>query len=102
MAERLSETHPAEVKRIVPAASERLPSAALGSEGGGEVVVDPREQRGDVAMRSMFEVELAVASSAPVVNAGGRVFVRFDHGTEALLFQGYRRVRQVFLSRFGI
>jgi putative peptide zinc metalloprotease protein len=102
MAERLAVTEPARVKRIVPAASDRLPSIALGSEGGGAVASDPRERSGDVAMQSMFEVELELPSTAALVKAGGRVYVRFDHGTEPLFFQGYRRVRQVFLSRFRI
>ncbi len=31
---------------------------------------------------------------------GGRAYVRFDHGTEPLARQAYRRIRQLFLRRF--
>jgi len=102
LADRLAETHPAIVKRVVPGASERLPSVALGSGGGGEVAVDPSDSQGDRAVQSMFEVELELPAELPVVTAGGRVFVRFDHGLEPLATQWYRRVRQLFLSRFEV
>jgi putative peptide zinc metalloprotease protein len=102
LVDRLSETHPAVVRRIVPGASERLPSVALGSGGGGEVAVDPSDAQGDRAVQSMFEVELELPAELEVVNAGGRVYVRFDHGLEPLATQWYRRVRQLFLSRFEV
>jgi putative peptide zinc metalloprotease protein len=100
LAESLAETHGAEIRRIVPAASDRLPSAALGSAGGGRVPLDPRDGAGYRSVESHFEVELELQNALPLVNAGGRVYVRFDHGAEPLGFQVYRRVRQLFLSRF--
>jgi putative peptide zinc metalloprotease protein len=102
LSDRLSETHPAIVKRIVPGATERLPSVALGSGGGGEVAVDPSDSQGDRAVQSLFEVELELPEEIPLVAAGGRVYVRFDHGLEPLAAQWYRRVRQLFLSRFEV
>ncbi|MDJ0865767.1 MAG: HlyD family efflux transporter periplasmic adaptor subunit [Myxococcota bacterium] len=102
LAEQLSETHEAVVRRIVPAASERLPSRVLGSGGGGEVPVDPSEPGGELAVRSLFEVELEVPATGLAVNGGGRVYVRFDHGREPLAAQWYRRLRQLFLSRFHV
>jgi len=102
LSDRLAETHPAIVRRIVPGASERLPSVALGSGGGGEVAVDPTNAQGDRAVQSMFEVQLELPAELDVVNAGGRVYVRFDHGLEPLATQWYRRVRQLFLSRFEV
>ena len=102
LAEQLSETHEAVVRRIVPAASERLPSRVLGSGGGGEVPVDPSEPGGELAVRSLFEVELEVPATGLAVNGGGRVYVRFDHGREPFAAQWYRRLRQLFLSRFHV
>jgi putative peptide zinc metalloprotease protein len=102
MAERLSETYPATVRRFVPRASEQLPSVALGSGGGGEVPVDPTDGQGTRAVQSMFELELELPAKVPLLNAGGRVYVRFDHGLEPLATQWYRRVRQLFLSRFEV
>jgi len=102
LAERLSETYGAELQRIVPAASDELPSPVLGAGGGGEVPIDPRAPGGDKAMQSMFELELELPVDVPLVNAGGRVYLRFDLGSEALAVQWYRRVRQIFLSRFHV
>lgn len=102
VAERLSETMPARVTRLVPAASEELPSPALGNEGGGEVPMDPRDPKGQKAMRRMFQVDLQLPADHGVLNVGGRVYVRFDHGWEPLAFQWYRDVRQLFLSRFNV
>jgi putative peptide zinc metalloprotease protein len=102
LAENLAETHLAQIRRIVPAASDRLPSAALSSLGGGEVPLDPTGGAGYRAAESHFEVVLELPAELPLVNAGGRVYVRFDHGTEPLGFQLYRRVRQLFLSRFHV
>jgi len=41
-------------------------------------------------------------ASHGIVNVGGRVYVRFDHGTESLAGQWYRQGRQLFLSRFNV
>jgi putative peptide zinc metalloprotease protein len=102
LAQRLAEPLPAEILRIVPAASERLPSVALGIGGGGEVPVDPSDPQGDRAALSLFEVELALPAEAAVRHWGGRVYVRFDHGSEPLAAQWGRRLRQLFLARFHV
>ena len=102
LAQRLGEPLPSKVLRVVPAASERLPSVALGVGGGGEVPVDPSDPRGDRAVESLFEVELALSPEAAVRHCGGRVYVRFDHGSEPLAVQWGRRLRQLFLARFHV
>ena len=100
--QRLAKPLPSEILRIVPAASERLPSVALGIGGGGEVPVDPSDPQGDRAVLSLFEVELALPPEAAVQHWGGRVYVRFDHGSEPLAAQWGRRLRQLFLARFHV
>jgi putative peptide zinc metalloprotease protein len=102
LAEDLARTHRAEIRRIVPAASDRLPSAALSNLGGGAVPLDPTDAAGTRSIGSHFEVELELPAELPLLNAGGRAYVRFDHGAEPLAFQWYRRVRQLFLSRFHV
>jgi putative peptide zinc metalloprotease protein len=101
-AQRLTSRIPSELLRIVPAASAQLPSVALGVGGGGEVPVDPTEPHGDRAALSLFEVELSVPAAAAVRHYGGRVYVRFDHGSEPLAVQWGRRLRQLFLARFHV
>ena len=100
--ERLASPIDAAVKRLVPAASDELPSLALGSEGGGQVPMDTKDPKGQKAMRKVFQMDLQLPVELGVVNVGGRVYVRFDHGWESLMTQWYRQGRQLFLSRFNV
>ncbi|MCP9460451.1 MAG: efflux RND transporter periplasmic adaptor subunit [Nitrospira sp.] len=102
LAERPGETIPASIGRLVPEATERLPSKALGSEGGGPFAVDPRDPEGLKTLARLFQVDLQVPARHQVVNAGGRALVRFDHGWLPLGSQWYRQVRQLFLSRLNV
>ena len=102
LAERLASPIDAGVTRLVPAASDELPSPALGSEGGGQVPMDPKDSKGQKAMRKVFQVDLQLPVDLSIVNVGGRVYVRFDHGWESLMTQWYRQGRQLFLSRFNV
>jgi putative peptide zinc metalloprotease protein len=102
LAEHLSDPIPAAIKRIVPAASEELPSTALGSEGGGEIAVSALDSRGLTAVQKIFQIDLEVPSLSGVVNVGGRAHIRFDHGWETLAVRCYRWVRLVFLSQFSV
>ena len=101
LAERIDQPVAASVRRIVPAASDQLPSRALGSEGGGLIPVDPRDANGAKAVLSVFQVELDLPLASGLVNAGGRAYVRFDHGKAPLASQWYEEVRRLFLSRFN-
>ena len=102
LADRLTEPMTARVKRLVPAASEELPSAALGSEGGGQVPLDPHDPKGQKAMKRLFQIDLELPPRHGLANVGGRVYVRFDHGWDSLLAQWYRQGRQLFLARFNV
>jgi putative peptide zinc metalloprotease protein len=101
LAEQIDRPVAASVRRVVPAASAQLPSRALGSEGGGAIPVDPRDGEGARAVLSVFQIELELPSLSGRVNAGGRAYVRFDHGRTALATQWYEGVRRLFLSRFN-
>jgi len=101
LSERIGETVPAVIRRIVPGASEKLPTRALGTEGGGGVALDPNDRQGLTAVQKVFQIDLELASHAKLVNLGGRSYVRFDHGWAPLGTQWYRQIRQLFLSRFN-
>ena len=101
LAEHIDRAVPASLRRVTPAASDQLPSRALGSEGGGSIAVDPRDAAGAKAVRSVFQIELELPSFSGRVNAGGRAYVRFDHGRAPLASQWYDEVRRLFLSRFN-
>jgi len=102
LSERLGEVLPATLVRAVPKASEILPSPALGTAGGGKIAVDPRDERGVRAMQKIFQIDLELPEGTEVAHAGGRVYVRFDHGRRPLVAQWYRGLRQLFLERFDV
>jgi putative peptide zinc metalloprotease protein len=101
-AERLTEPMTATVARLVPAASDALPSPALGSEGGGQVPLDPHDPQGSTAIKRLFQIDLALPAQQGMLTVGGRVYVRFDHGRAAFAAQWYRLGRQLFLARFNV
>lgn len=86
-------------ERDMPSATVRLPSAALGERGGGDIAVDARDEKGETAAEPVFLVELDVPER-PLVRVGARAEVRFDLGYEPLAQQAWRRLRQTFLSHF--
>jgi len=65
-------------------------------------VTDPRDPQGRTAVRKVFQVDLELPVPDGLVNLGGRVYVRFDHGREPLAAQWYRQLRQLFLARFDV
>jgi putative peptide zinc metalloprotease protein len=91
---------PATVLRSVPAASDQLPSAALGRSGGGGVATDPRDDSGRRALATHFELELALPPDYPHRVIGARASVRFEHEPEALAPRVARAVRRLFLAHF--
>ena len=98
LSEAPGQTVKASVTRAVPAAMDRLPSPVLGTAGGGPLPVDPSDDEGTRTLESVFHVELEIP--ATVDRIGGRAYVRFDHGSEPLARQTYRRLRQLFLRQF--
>lgn len=97
--DRVASTYQATVLREVPSASRDLPDKALGAEGGGQTVVDPRDQRGQRTLARFFQFDLAVAGDLPPEAFGSRVYVRFEHEWEPLAVQAIRRLKQVLLAR---
>jgi len=93
-------TLPAVVRREIPGGTNRLPSAALGARAGGSFAVDPADPDGTRAVERVFQIELGLPEHTD--RLGGRAYVRFDHGTEPLAAQWYRRLRQLFLSRLDV
>ena len=95
LSDSVARVHRATIARVTPAGDFDLPSAALGTTGGGSVPVAPDDESGRRSLTRVFRVELAI--ERPFERLGGRAFVRFDHGNEALVLRLYRRSRQLFL-----
>jgi len=98
-ADRLDTVMPARISRESPAATYRIPSSALGTRGGGLLAVDPGDETGTRTLEKVFHIELTI--DEPVKRLGGRTYVRFDHGSEPLGWQWYRRLWQLFLRQFN-
>ncbi len=100
LAEQLDEPLAATISREMPLATHRIPSAVLGTMGGGLLAIDPGDESGTRTLDQVFHIELTF--EAPVDRLGGRTYVRFDHGTQPLGLQWYRRVRQLLLRQFNV
>ena len=90
------------ISRVVPSASDQLPSPALGSDGGGKIPINPMSGENLTAAEKLFQLDLELPTNSRFVNAGGRVYVKFIHEWEPLATQWERDVRQLFLSRFKV
>ncbi len=89
--------------QIIPFQHERLPSAALGWFGGGEVPVSVSDETGLQAAEPFFQIyaNLQPAPDATLLHGrGGRV--RFSLGPQPLLLQWARKFRQLLQERYQI
>jgi len=98
----MGETWPARLIREVPKAGRELPSPALGMAGGGQIAMDPRDDKGTTTVESLFQFELEMPGNAPARHIGSRVYVRFEHPPEPIGVRGLRALRRLFLSHFHV
>ncbi len=94
----LATTMPAELVRIVPAASDTLFSPILSLEGGGPfaVIRDGNQAR---MQEAAFEIDVRTTQPFATDALHTRAMVRFDLGWKPLGLQLWRRIRLVFLRR---
>jgi putative peptide zinc metalloprotease protein len=92
----------AQIKRKVAGGEFDLVSPALGTNGGGEIAVDPAHQDGTRSLKRVFDVEVELERSAVAAVFGDRAYVRFDLGNAPLAWQWFLRLRQLFLARLNV
>jgi putative peptide zinc metalloprotease protein len=102
LASRISRVYPAKIIRLIPSASDRLPSPALGTTGGGVIPMNPTDENGEKTFEPVFQLELGVVEDMQLKNIGERIYIRFNHGRESLAMQWYRAGRQLFLRTFSV
>ncbi|MBN1141525.1 MAG: HlyD family efflux transporter periplasmic adaptor subunit [Deltaproteobacteria bacterium] len=102
LAEALGKPLKAQIERIIPAAELNLPSAALGTAGGGPIPVDPNDPEKRRALESHFQLDLSLPEEVREPHIGGRVHIRFEHGHMPWALQWYRTLRQLFLRKFYV
>lgn len=89
--------------RMIPFQHERLPSAALGWRGGGQVAVSPSDEEGVQAAEPFFQIYASLYPHENVMFMHGRSGkVRFTLDPEALLSQWGRKLRQLLQKRYQI
>lgn len=101
-ADAIPQIHRTQVMREAPGGVNELPTAALSHNGGGQIATDPTDQNGLKTLERIFLLDLSLPSDTPPSAFGERVYVRFEHRPEPLASQWYRRLRQLFLSRFNV
>lgn len=94
--------HSAQLVREVPKAGKDLPSPALGQSGGGQIAMDPRDQKGAKTLESLFEFELVLPQQVRADYLGSRVHVRFEHPPEPFGVRLWQGLRRLFLSQFHV
>jgi putative peptide zinc metalloprotease protein len=102
LADSVSDVYPVSALREVPGAVEELPSPALSPAGGGKIPVDPKDPHGLKLLERVFLFDLDLPDYVRPDRFGAHVYVRFEHLSEPLAHQWYRRLRQLFLSRFDV
>lgn len=89
--------------RDTPAALSKLPTAALGDKGGGELTTDPQDKDGLRTARPTFAFDVSLPADAIQNNGfvGQKAYVRFDLGSSPLAAQWLRRAQQTMLLKFA-
>ena len=89
--------------QIIPFQHEKLPSAALGWLGGGEVRISAKDQTGRQAAEPFFQIYAHVIPGAEVVLLHGRSGkLRFTLDSKPLVFQWGRLFLQLLQKRYQI
>jgi putative peptide zinc metalloprotease protein len=89
-----------ELRRDAPGATFKLPSAALSDRNGGTFATDPAGSDHLRTLQAVFAIDIVLPPNE-LQRIGGRAWVRFDLGSEALAFQGMRAIRQLLLKHFA-
>ena len=89
---------------VVPYQRERLPSAALGWMGGGDLPVKAGDERGDKAAEEFFEIRATLvapsAEDALALHHGLRGVVRMDLPGRTLYHRVSESLRQLLQKRY--
>jgi len=100
LASALGQSWPARNLVIAPGASRTLVSPVLSDAGGGTVLLDAD---GESTIGRYFIADLDIGADAAVAQfINERVFLRFRHPPEPLVFRVARSVRRTFLDVFDV
>lgn len=86
--------------RVYPSTSRQPASNILTESGGGEIKMNPEADQSETLL-PYFPV-LVEFERLPNVYVDERVFIRFEHPPEPLVFRLYRVIRRTFLTYFNV
>ncbi|MGE5309263.1 MAG: hypothetical protein ACM3OC_09270 [Deltaproteobacteria bacterium] len=87
----------------IPMEQTTLPSPALGWGGGGDVAINTKDSSGRKAAEPFYELRAEIAGDTPALLLHGRSGrIRFQAGSEPLLQQWWRKLRQLVQKRYQI
>ncbi len=98
----VSRIYPSKILRKTPAATNSLHHAALGTQGGGTIIVDATDKQATNALDKHFEIWVSLPDDLQNVFLGSRLYVKFNHGEEVLSKRLHRWAKQLFLGRFNV
>ena len=78
----------------------KLPSRTLATDGGGNIITSPDDPTKLMTIEEMFQLDIKLNTPIHKPFAESRVYIRFHHGYQPLLFRWVRRVQQLFLTQF--
>jgi putative peptide zinc metalloprotease protein len=88
---------------IIPYQHEKLPSAALGWGGGGEVAISVKDDTGLQAVEPFFQIYADLKPNPAIFFFHGRSGkIRFSLHPEPIVLQGIRKFRQLLQKRYRI
>ncbi|MCG8611030.1 MAG: HlyD family efflux transporter periplasmic adaptor subunit [Pseudomonadales bacterium] len=90
------------IDRAVPGGSNRLPSAVLGTLGGGDIGIDPRQGDQISAFEKWFEFDITLTESVVPRHYEQRVYLRFYHSSQPVLWQWLHDLRLLLLEEFSV
>ena len=100
LADQLGTVFHSQILRETPQATTRIPSAALGTMGGGTLAVDPSDESGTKLLKPVFQIDLSLPENLHLDQVGGRVYVRLNHGALPIGEQLALHFNQLFLRHF--
>ncbi|MDO3380980.1 HlyD family efflux transporter periplasmic adaptor subunit [Gilvimarinus algae] len=95
----LSQTYHGRISSEVPGGTFTLPSAVLGSLGGGNLAVSLKDESGTTTEQMVFLVDVILDEPLTDQHYGQRAYLQFHHAPEPLAFRWWRALRQLFISQ---
>lgn len=83
-----------------PQSTFQLPGKALGTAGGGKILINPEDSSQMSTLEKMFQLDIVL--DEPLENSfpESRAYIKFQHGFQPLLFRWTRSLQQLFINEF--